>query len=193
MQDRKKSESVGTHARQALDSIGEKRIELTLVAALAAALFAAPGPAESAEVRTIGSFGKWRAHTFEDQGKKACYMTSQPVKDEGKYNKRGEIYVMVVHRPSDQVRDEVSFWAGYAFKDKSRVEVAIDGRKFEVVPIEEIAWAPDPESDRKLVAAMKAGNTMVVEGTSQRGTDTKDTYSLTGFTKAYNAMSRACN
>ncbi len=99
---------------------------------------------------------------------------------------------MVTHRPAEKIRDEVSFWAGYDFKEESRVEVAIDGRKFEVVPIEEIAWAPDAESDRKLVEAMKAGNTMVVQGTSQRGTDTKDTYSLSGFTKAYNTISEAC-
>lgn len=150
------------------------------------------GPAVGAEVETIGSYGKWRAHTFDDKGSKACYLTGQPVKDEGKYSKRGKIYVMVTHRPADKVRDEVSFWAGYNFKDKAPVQVAIDGRKFEVFPHEEIAWAPDTESDRKLVAAMKAGITMVVEGTSKRGTDTKDTYSLTGFTKAYNTMSRAC-
>lgn len=166
---------------------------LMALSALAVAFLTLPAPAQSAEVKTIGNFGKWRAHTFDDQGVKSCYMTSQPVKDEGKYNKRGDIYVMVVHRPSDKVRDEVSFWAGYAFKDKALVEVSIDGSKFEVVPIEEIAWAPDSESDRKMVAAMKAGSKMVVEGTSKRGTDTKDTYSLSGFTKAYDAISSACN
>ena len=180
-------------ARTRLGNLGNKGFGLLAVSALLLMALALPGPAESADVKTIGSFGKWRAHTFEDKGSKACYMTSQPVKDEGKYNKRGDIYVMVTHRPADKVRDEVSFWAGYSFKDKSRVQVAIDGLKFEVVPIEEIAWAPDPESDRKLVAAMKSGSTMVVEGTSQRGTDTKDTYSLSGFTKAYNAMTQACN
>lgn len=173
--------------------LGLHKPALAAFTALAMAIWILPVPAQSADVKTIGSFGKWRAHTFDEQGTKSCYMTSQPVKDEGKYNKRGDIYVMVVHRPTDKVRDEVSFWAGYAFKDKAPVEVSIDGRKFEVVPVEEIAWAPDTESDRKLVDAMKAGSTMVVEGTSKRGTDTKDTYSLSGFTKAYNAISTACN
>ena len=162
------------------------------LAALALLLMASS--VSAADVKTLGSFGsgKWQAHTYDDDGGKACYMTGQPIKDEGKYTKRGDIYVMVTHRPAEKIRDEVSFWAGYDFKEESRVEVAIDGRKFEVVPIKEIAWAPDAESDRKLVEAMKAGNTMVVQGTSQRGTDTKDTYSLSGFTKAYDTISEAC-
>ncbi len=162
------------------------------LAALAMLLMASAASAD--DVKTLGSFGsgKWQAHTYNEDGRKACYMTGQPIKDEGKYTKRGDIYVMVTHRPAQKIRDEVSFWAGYDFKEESRVEVAIDGQKFEVYPHQEIAWAPDAESDRKLVAAMKAGNTMVVRGTSQRDTATKDTYSLSGFTKAYNTISEAC-
>jgi len=39
---------------------------------------------------------------------------------------------------------------------------------------------------------MRAGLTMVVKGTSSRGTLTTDTYSLRGFTAAYDAMQKAC-
>lgn len=193
MQDKQRNKSVDCRAARTWIRLGIRRAGLTMVSIFALAVLASPGPAESAEVETIGNFGKWRAHTFEDQGNKACYMTGQPVRDEGKYDKRGDIYVMVTHRPADKVRDEVSFWAGYNFKNKSLVQIAIDDLKFEVFPHQEIAWAPDAESDRKLVAAMKAGSTMVVQGTSRRGTDTKDTYSLSGFTKAYNTMTQACN
>jgi hypothetical protein len=126
------------------------------------------------------------------KGEKACYIASQPKKDEGKYKKRGEIYAMVTHRPGDKVRDEVSLSAGYRYKAESRIEVAIDSSKFELFPHEDTAWVPDSEGDKKLVAAMRAGKTMVVRGTSARGTATKDTYSLTGFTKAYRAASKAC-
>jgi hypothetical protein len=44
-----------------------------------------------------------------------------------------------------------------------------------------------------MVAAMRRGNSLVVEGTSARGTVTTDRYSLSGFTAAHNAISRACN
>ena len=39
---------------------------------------------------------------------------------------------------------------------------------------------------------MKRGEKMTVEGVSYRGTKTKDTYSLRGFTGAYRAISAKC-
>ena len=39
---------------------------------------------------------------------------------------------------------------------------------------------------------MRKGRTMVVTGTSTRGTLTTDTYSLSGFTKASRAIAKAC-
>ena len=39
---------------------------------------------------------------------------------------------------------------------------------------------------------MKAGAKMVVEGQSARGTATRDTYSLMGFTKAHSVIAREC-
>ena len=51
---------------------------------------------------------------------------------------------------------------------------------------------PDSSTDKKLVDAMKRGQRMIVEGTSSRGTKTKDTYSLACFSNAYKAISAKC-
>ncbi len=164
-----------------------------LTVALAAALVLPEAvPALAQDIQSLGAFGDWRAYAYDEKGEKACYIASQPKKDEGEYKRRGEIYAMVTHRPADKVRDEVSLAAGYRYKSESRVEVSIDGKTFELVPHEDTAWVPDSAGDRKLVAAMRAGRQMVVQGTSSRGTATKDTYSLMGFTKAYKAASKAC-
>ena len=163
---------------------------LALCAALAWLL--AGGPAFGQAIENLGEFGNWRAFAFDENGEKACYIASQPTKDEGKYTQRGKIYAMVTHRPAEKVRDEVSLAAGYTFKPESSVQVTIDSTKFQLFPHEDTAWAPDTAGDQKLVAAMKAGSTMVVQGTSKRGTATKDTYSLSGFTKAYTAAAKAC-
>ncbi len=169
------------------------RIMLIFLGLLAlAAVLAAGQPALGQEVKTLASHGRWQAYAFDENGQKACYIASRPVKDEGKYTKRGKIYAIVAHRPAEKTRDEVSLNAGYTFKKESRVRVSIDGRDFTLFPHEETAWVPSSEGDRALVAAMKAGKTMVVQGTSARGTDTKDTYSLVGFTKAYRAIAKAC-
>ena len=40
---------------------------------------------------------------------------------------------------------------------------------------------------------MKNGNKLKITGYSSRGTKTTDTYSLMGFTAAYNHISKSCN
>jgi len=70
--------------------------------------------------------------------------------------------------------------------------LAIDGQDFDLFTDGDSAWARDAETDRKLVQAMVRGNSMVVRGTSSRGTLTVDTYSLSGFTAARNAINKAC-
>ena len=40
---------------------------------------------------------------------------------------------------------------------------------------------------------MKKGYCLIAEGNSKRGTETKDTYSLVGFTKAFKKVKDVCN
>ena len=46
--------------------------------------------------------------------------------------------------------------------------------------------------DKAMVAEMKRAGKLIVIGTSNKGTRTTDTYSLSGFGKAYEAMAKAC-
>jgi hypothetical protein len=70
--------------------------------------------------------------------------------------------------------------------------VAIGDQSFELFTQGDGAWAKDKQADDALVKAMIKGLDMVVKGTSSRGTETIDTYSLSGFTKAYEAIGKAC-
>lgn len=161
---------------------------LIVVLTLAAGL----GPAAAQGIQRIGDFEDWSAFQFTEDGKPACYMASQPKKAEGDYTKRGDIYAIVTHRPSEDRRDEVSIVAGYPYKKDSSVEVAVGDRTFQLFTQDDSAWAPDKDGDRALIQAMIKGTSMVVKGTSSRGTLTTDTYSLRGFTRAYQAISKAC-
>jgi len=163
------------------------------VLALVATVTAGSATAALAQdVKTIGKFKDWTAYTYKEQGSTVCYMASQPIKEEGNYSVRGEVYAIVSHRPKENASNVVSFMAGYPFKDKSEVTVSIDGNKtFTLFTHEENAWAYD-EDDARLVGSMRSGGRMVVKGTSQRGTLTTDTYSLMGFTNAHAAISKAC-
>lgn len=141
----------------------------------------------------IGEYGDWTAYSYKDGKNTICYMASTPKKDEGKYKKRGEIYAVVTHRPAEKSYNVVNFVAGYTYKNNSNVIVKIGTTAFNnLFTNGDNAWAPDNATDKKLVEAMKRGQRMTVEGVSSRGTKTKDTYSLAGFSGAYRAISAKC-
>ena len=141
----------------------------------------------------LGQYGDWTAYSYKEGKNLICYMASTPKKDEGNYKKRGDIYAVVTHRPADKSYNVVNFVAGYNYKPNSKVVVKIGTTSFNNLFTNlDNAWAPDNFTDKKLVDAMKRGQKMIVEGTSHKGTKTKDTYSLSGFTGAYRAISAKC-
>ena len=141
----------------------------------------------------IGEYDDWAAYYHKDGKGMICYMASTPKKDEGKYTKRGDIYVVITHRPAEKSFDVVNFVAGYTYKNGSDIEVKIGKDTFRRFFTDgDKAWAIDDKADKELVAAMKRGNRMIVHGTSSKGTATQDTYSLKGFTGAYKAISSKC-
>ena len=154
-------------------------------------LFAAP-PLGAAEPKLLGQYRDWEAYRLKEDGKFVCYAASQPTKTKGKYKKRGDIVVLVTHRPARNERDVVNFFAGYTFKQGSAVEVKIGGGNFNLFTKADTAWARGEEDERAMVRAMMRGRRMVVTGTSARGTRTADIYSLLGFTRAYRRASKAC-
>ena len=152
----------------------------------------AAAPARAEEPVSIGIFGNWEAVTFKEQGKQGCYITSVPAKKEGNYTSRDKTYALVTHRPADKTFDVVTVVGGYSDKEDSVVTVKIGTQTFSLFTNKDAAWAQDDDTDKKLVQAMIKGQGMVVQGTSTRGTETTDTYSLSGFTKAYQAIGKAC-
>lgn len=173
-------------ARHALGVLGALAVVVTLASAVAPS-------AAAQDIKRLGKFDNWRAFTYKDNGKRVCYMASEPQSAKGDYDRRGDVYAMITHQPARGTQDVVSFVIGYPFKKKSRVTVDIDGKKFTLFTHEDTAWAADKKTDRALVRSMIRGREMVVEGVSHRGTETTDTYSLIGFTDAHNSIDKACN
>jgi len=155
-----------------------------------AALFLAQ-PAGAAPER-LGSYQKWSAYVVKDGGTNHCFAYSEPTKMEGKYSTRGKVSISVSHRPSEKIRNEVSFTAGYTFKPNTPLEVDIDGKKFKLFVDGDSAWAEDSGTDKELVNAIQQGKRMVTRGVSTRGTKTVDTYSLSGSTAALDQINKTC-
>lgn len=142
--------------------------------------------------KQIGTFKDWSAHAEGKAKARTCWIYSEPVKDEGKYSKRGRIYMLVTHRPGEKIANQVQFTAGYTFKKGSSVQVAVGSKKFELFTNDDTAWARSTKGDKALVAAMRGGAKMIVTGQSFRGTKTKDTYSLSGISAAHKTIGKAC-
>ena len=140
----------------------------------------------------LGDFNDWSAFRFTESGDKACFMASQPIKAEGNYTKRGDIYALVTRWPQSESRDEVSIVIGYPFKKDSFVNLSIGSQKFKLFTRDDVAWTPNSTEDGRLVKSMIKGSKMVVSGTSARGNETRDTYSLKGFTAAYKKIRETC-
>ncbi len=149
--------------------------------------------APNKKLEILGTFGDWTAYSAKEKGGKLCYMASVPQKSEGKYKRRGDVILIVAHRPQEKSYDVVSLTTGYTYKAGSKASVQVDKQKaIELFTHEDTAWGNDSKTDAKIVRQMKAGNKAVFKGKSSLGTLTTDTFSLSGFTKAYRAMSNAC-
>ena len=146
----------------------------------------------SGQQRLIAAYEAWEAYVFMQDGGKVCYMASQPGNATGDYTRRGDSFALITHRTSDNTRDVFSYIAGYPYKKDSPVILKIDDQQFELDTIEDIAWAKNAEQDKKIAEAIRNGKTMVVKGTSSRGTLTTDTYSLKGSASAYKKISEEC-
>lgn len=149
--------------------------------------------ASVAQAATISEHGPWATFKSEESTGPVCYMGAEPERAEGDYTRRGDTYLLVMHRPELNENDVVSIAAGYTYKAGSQVQVRIDGGDATNLFTKDTrAWAYDEKSDQALVRAMKRGARMVITGVSSRGTLTTDTYSLSGFTAAYNDTRKSC-
>lgn len=142
----------------------------------------------------LGKDGVWTAYRSGEGAGKVCFVTAEPVKLEGDYDRsnRGETRIFVTHGPDPELRGVVSVVAGYTYKEQQDVVFSIDRKKtFNLFSVKTRAWARNAE-DAPLVKAMKRGNTLVVSGVSSRGNKTIDTYSLKGFTAAMKRIDKDC-
>lgn len=159
---------------------------------LALAFLLAFAPAARTADESLGSFRDWSAMRFGAGKDLACMAFSQPVKSEGQYSSRGDAFIFITHRPAAGERGRISLDTGYTYKTGSVVTVIVDGLQLTLRTRGTTAWVDDDGDARKLAAAMRAGRELVVKGTSSRGTDTVDHYSLLGFSAAHAAIGKAC-
>ncbi len=151
------------------------------------------GTARSAEPTLLATFNDWTAYTYKAPDTKVCYVVSQPKSSESvKKVKRDPIFFIITHMPGRKIRGEVSTIIGYPFKESTMVQVKVDDAEFELFTNGDGAWADTTDKEKKIVAAMKNGQKLSVKGTSWKGTETTDFYSLNGLSAAMDKIDSTC-
>lgn len=173
---------------------------MTVVRTLATAILLSivAMPAMGQQAKFLAQHDDWTAYTVDDGNRTICYMSSKPTRSRGKYTSRGEVLAFVsIFKPQPSgdayyPGGQVSISAGYTYQKDSTVDAVIDGNKFTMFTQGDTAWAPSANDDKAMITAMKAGIRMEITGLSWRPTETVDTFSLKGFTAAYDAIAGAC-
>ena len=73
---------------------GGLRRGLALATAFALAFMAA---AQAQETKRLGKYGQWTAYAVNGASEPICYVAAKPIKSQGKYKKRGKMWVLVSH------------------------------------------------------------------------------------------------
>lgn len=151
----------------------------------------------------VGVHKDWSVFVAGEGASKNCWIVSRPTaKSATRGGKkvsvnRGDIFLMVSVRPSDGVKNEVSFFAGYPFKAGSEVRITVGSDRLTMFTgdgdLGEIAWLPSAGDDDTAVSRFRAGSKAKVQGESKRGTTTVDTFSLSGFTAAFDSAKKKCS
>ena len=158
------------------------------------ALFASAGLAWADEPVSIGTFDDWEAFTFHADGGLVCYAFSAPKKTESdkKIAKRDPVYFLVTDFQMRKIKGQVSTIIGYPFKESSLVALKVDEKPFDLYSNGDTAWASAAEDEAAIVKEMKTAKSFSVDGTSWKGTQTTDIYSLVGFVKALEKIDATC-
>lgn len=142
----------------------------------------------------LGTYRDWDAFMLKKtNGEKVCYMISIPKSALPKSLRHGNPFLTVSHKPNRKISNEVNFVVGYNFKKNSRVTMKIDKKSpLRMFTEGDGAWGDDVKADNAMTQAMKRGNKLIMNGLSGRGNNTSYRFSLSGFTAAHNAITKAC-
>jgi hypothetical protein len=171
-------------------------IRLSAMVTFGAAMLLSAPAAIADDATLITASKDWQALTSGSGSTKICYAMSKPRSSDPRKIKRDPIYFLVTDWPARKTKGEPEAVPGYVYKDGSTVTAQIGSDKFEFFTQNDgdsgAAWIRKRADEVRLVTAMRSGQELTVTGTSKRGTLTRDTYSLAGFSDVLDAAHKAC-
>lgn len=146
------------------------------------------------EPTLIGQFGTWGAYSATPNGKRVCFALAKPAtsKTNPPNRPRDPAYAFVSTRPAEKVSNEVSIMIGYALKPGSESTLEVGGASYAMYTQGDGLWIKNAAEEDQMVQAMRRSADAVVKGTSAKGTETTDTFSLKGLSQALDRIAQDC-
>lgn len=163
--------------------------------ALALALtltLAVTGAANAQQVRQLGEHRAWSSYAASDAAGAVCFAMTKPERVAPTPDGYSQAYVYITNRPAENVRVEFNLVAGFTFQPDSVATVNVGGQVFNLFTQNDAAWLDDASQADALASAIRAGSSMVIEGTSAAGIKISQTYSLSGATAAQQSIGSGC-
>ena len=142
----------------------------------------------------LGQFGDWGAYKASPGGKKVCFVLAKPASavTEPAGRPRDPSYAFVSTRPAEKVKNEVSVIVGYTQKLNYEASAAVGSANYMMYTQNDGAWIKNAAEEPRLLEAMRKAGDLVVRGTSARGTESIDHYSLKGLGQAMDRVAQEC-
>lgn len=149
-------------------------------------------PAFGQSVRILGDHNQWSAYATTESAGRICFAMTTPTAVEPRPEGYGEGHFYITHRPAEGVRTEINIVAGYNFAPDTQATLSVGGQAFPLFTRGDAAWLADPGQSAAAAQAIRAGSSMTVEGTSERGVRVRQVFSLSGATAASRAIDSGC-
>jgi len=144
----------------------------------------------------VGTFKDWHVYSAGKGKNKTCYTLAVPKEMNPSNVTRDEVFFLISSWPANKTVNQPSIVPGYQYGENTKAQVQVGSDKFAFFTKNEGgaggAWMEAVSDEKKLVAAMRRGSSMIITGTSARGTLTTDDYSLAGFSAALDKLGTAC-
>ena len=167
------------------------RLAAVLFLGLAAA-FAFAGAASAQSVTQIGTFKDWAAYSASEGAGAVCFAMSKPSNVDPSPDGYTQAYLYLTHRPAENVSNELNLVAGFEFAPDQPATLSVNGKSFDLFTQKDAAWLLDTTQAQSLAGAMRAGTTLAIQGTTDKGILVSETFSLSGATAASKAIDSGC-
>ena len=162
---------------------------MILRAAALAALFCLGAlPAAAQSVRALGEFRDWSAYSASEGAGAVCFALSKPLEVAPTPDGYTEAFLYLTHRPAEAVRNEINLVAGFSFAPDTPATLTISGTSYDLFTEGDAAWLLNPGQNDDLAGTIRAGTTLTIEGTTDKGIRVVETFSLSGVTAASRAI-----